>query len=224
MSTKYMKGRKKKLVNDELYTCNVNPKRCTFKRYASKLHTSTSSLKNHLEDKHKIFGPKEEGDKSITTKPTSLEAWMSGAGDQPPFEEALLDWIVYTCQLFTVTETKQFKVMMKSGGCQYHIPGADTVSNKLYARLVKVEAELHALLDRTCSTIALSLDGWTSQNSLPMLAINGKWLSPDFQLHQACIEFIEIKGSHSGENLAAIVFKALKKYGLLQKLLTITGD
>ena len=156
-----MKGRKKKLVNNKLYTCNVNPKRCTFKRYAFKLHTSTLSLKNHLEDKHKIFGPK-EGDKSITTKPTSLEAWMSGSGDQPPFEEALLDWIVYTCQLFTVTETKQFKVMMKSGGCQYHIPGADTVSNKLYARLVKVKAKLHALLDRTCSTIALSLNGWTS--------------------------------------------------------------
>ena len=57
-----------------------------------------------------------------------------------------------------------------------------------------------------------------------MLAINRKWLSPNFQLHQAYIEFIEIKGSHLGENLAAIVFKALKKYGLLQKLLTITGD
>ena len=69
-----MKGRKKKLVNNKLYTCNVNPKRCTFKRYAFKLHTSTLSLKNHLEDKHKIFGLKEEGDKSITTKPTSLEA------------------------------------------------------------------------------------------------------------------------------------------------------
>ena len=57
-----------------------------------------------------------------------------------------------------------------------------------------------------------------------MLAINGTWLGPDFQQYRACLEFIEIKGSHSGENLATVVFKALKKLGLLQKLLTIIGD
>jgi hypothetical protein len=140
------------------------------------------------------------------------------------FEDTLLDWIVYTCQPFTVTETKWFKSMMKAGNCQHKIPGADTVSSRLYTRLAPVEIELKALLEQTCSTIALSLDGWTSQNSLPMLAINGTWLGPNFQQYRACLEFIEIKVTYSGENLATIVYRTLKRLGILQKLLTITGD
>ncbi len=57
-----------------------------------------------------------------------------------------------------------------------------------------------------------------------MLAINVKWLGPNFEVYQACIEFIEIIGSHSGENLATIVENALKKHEIRQKLLTIIGD
>ena len=57
-----------------------------------------------------------------------------------------------------------------------------------------------------------------------MLAINVKWLGSNFEVYQACIEFIEIMGSYSGENLAAIVENAFKKHEIRQKLLTITGD
>jgi hypothetical protein len=63
----------------------------------------------------------------------------------------------------------------------------------------------------SASSIALSLDGWTSQNSLPMLAINAHWMSSAFQQNRACIE-VEITGSHSGENLANIVATALERF------------
>lgn len=113
---------------------------------------------------------------------------------------------------------------MKARDCQYKIPSADTVASGLHARIVAIEAELKVLLQKTCSTLAISLDRWTSQNSLPMLAINGTWLGPNFQQYRACLEFIEIKGSHSGENLSLTVFGALKRLDVLQKLLTITSD
>ena len=38
------------------------------------------------------------------------------------------------------------------------------------------------------------------------------------------IEFIEIEGSYSRENLATIIYKAFKKHKLLQKLLSITTN
>jgi hypothetical protein len=37
----------------------------------------------------------------------------------------------------------------------------------------------------------ISKVGWTSQNSLPMLAINAHWMSSAFQQYRACIEFVE---------------------------------
>jgi hypothetical protein len=46
----------------------------------------------------------------------------------------------------------------------------------------------------------------------------------DFTIYRACIEFLQINGSHSGENLAVIVFNALKKFKVLNKLLMITAD
>lgn len=57
-----------------------------------------------------------------------------------------------------------------------------------------------------------------------MLAINIRWLDEDFRRHQHCIEFIEIQGSHSGENLASVVLTALKRHNMCHLLLTITGD
>jgi hypothetical protein len=153
-----------------------------------------------------------------------LKNWLGGQEELPSFEEALLDWITYTCQPFTVTESKYFVRMLRASGCSHKIPKADAITNKLRARVARVEAETTRLLERTSATVTLSLDGWTSQNSLSMLAINAKWLGSNFEVYQACIEFIEIEGNHSGENLAAIVEKALKKHKILQKLLTITAD
>jgi hypothetical protein len=57
-----------------------------------------------------------------------------------------------------------------------------------------------------------------------MLAINIRWLDGNFRHHQHCIEFVEIKGTYSGENLAEIVLAALQRFNICDRLFTITGD
>jgi hypothetical protein len=57
-----------------------------------------------------------------------------------------------------------------------------------------------------------------------MFAMNGKWAGPDMKIYQACLDFIEIKGAHSGRNLAQIVYKRGKKLGILHKIISLTGD
>jgi hypothetical protein len=113
--------------------------------------------------------------------------------------------------------------MLLAGG-NSRVPKGDAVRTKLMARVSYVEAELTKLFARTASTIAISLDGWTSQNGHSVLAVTARWIGPDFKVYQRCIEFIEIEGDHSGENLAGVLEKALKKHGLCQKLLSITAD
>ena len=61
----------------------------------------------------------------------------------------------------------------------------------------------------TSQTIALSLDGWTSNNDISILAIIGHWLTEDFIYKEKVLEFIEIKGPKSGENIAGIVIDLL---------------
>ena len=107
--------------------------------------------------------------------------WIETTEDQPTFEEGLLDQIVYTCQPFIVTESMQFRRIMKAVGYTHFIPKGDAITNKLHSRITIIKTELKILLKQTCSIVALSLDRQTSQNSLPMLAINGTWLGPNFE-------------------------------------------
>jgi hypothetical protein len=173
-------------------------------------------LKQHLQQTHKLL---QDGQ---SERQGPLSSWIAKE-KKPPFEEAILDWITSTCQPFTCVEQPSFKGMLRSMDFEASIPSADTVSRRLNLRLDALDSELRILMD-SASSIALSLDGWTSQNSLPMLAINAHWMSSTFQQHRACIEFVEITGNHSGENLANIVATVLERFHISDKVMTITAD
>ncbi|KAJ6168055.1 HAT dimerization [Penicillium chrysogenum] len=49
-------------------------------------------------------------------------------------------------------------------------------------------------------------------------------MSSTFQQYRACIDFVEIEGSHSGENLARIVATVLERFHISDKVMTITAD
>ncbi|PMD23043.1 hypothetical protein NA56DRAFT_747653 [Hyaloscypha hepaticicola] len=86
-----------------------------FTRNASKLHGSVTALKLHVEIKHHKSEQK-EGNVDKSGAPTALQKWMKPGQETLPFEEALVDWIVETCQPFTVTETQSFKTMLNTAG------------------------------------------------------------------------------------------------------------
>lgn len=79
-------------------------------------------------------------------------------------------------------------------------------------------------LSTSCHTISLSLDIWTSSNSLPVMGVIGHWLTADFHYREKVIEFKELTGVHSGENIASAVEGVLVELDLEQKLIAITAD
>ena len=166
---------RKQAVYDKLYTCKVN-KNCKFEQKALRTHSTTTAFTKHLKEKHQIT----ESTKPLT-HPTVLakQAKPKPQEVQKSFEDALLDWIIYTCQPFTTTESDWYLRMMKAAGCTDKIPKADTISNKIYIRISIIKQELQDLLKNTCLTIAFSVNKQTSQNSLLMFAINRTRLGPD---------------------------------------------
>lgn len=52
----------------------------------------------------------------------------------------------------------------------------------------------------------------------------GHWLTEDFVYREKVLEFTELYGPHSGENLAAAIEALLIELNLEHKLLSITGD
>ena len=117
-----------------------------------------TALKDYIEIDHKLFESTDPKSARIVN-PILLMKWIETTEDQPTFEEGLLDWIVYTCQPFIVTESMWFRRMMKAAGYTHFILKGDTITNKLHSRIAIIKTELKILLEQTCSTVALSLDG-----------------------------------------------------------------
>ncbi|XP_044718811.1 uncharacterized protein HRG_07376 [Hirsutella rhossiliensis] len=78
-------------------------------------------------------------------------------------------------------------------------------------------------LEYNCATISFTLDIWTAPNRVPIFAIIAHWITPEFEEREV-IEFIELKRSHTGKQLAEIVERTLEELRLKPKLLAITGD
>jgi hypothetical protein len=153
-----------------------------------------------------------------------MTKWLGSSQEMPPFEEALIDWVIATNQAFVAVESEYFKVLVQSAGYTGNIIRADTMANRIHGRVSASQNETIALIGSTASTVSLSMDGWTSNNDKSMIAMNLTWLGDNMHQYRACIEFIQVDGKHSGENLVLYVFKALKKHKVLPKLLTITAD
>ncbi|QRV94361.1 AC9 transposase [Ceratobasidium sp. AG-Ba] len=74
------------------------------------------------------------------------------------------------------------------------------------------------------SLMAISCDGWTSSNQIAFLAIVGSWITEDWRLEEVLLDFVELHGAHTGENMSIAVASALTELGIKDKLLALVGD
>lgn len=109
-------------------------------------------------------------------------------------------------------------------------PLADIVSDKtiradLMAEYKKKIVELTTELSKVPGKISITLDGWTSKNGLPFLAIRGHWLDDEWNLLSKLLDFAYIEGSHNGYNHSIILGDCLKRLEIpWTKILAITCD
>ena len=57
--------------------------------------------------------------------------------------------------------------------------------------------------------VHLSFDNWLSGNHLAFIAIVAHFCSPSYSIESILIGFCELRGPHSGENIAEVVDEVL---------------
>lgn len=55
-------------------------------------------------------------------------------------------------------------------------------------------------------------------NRLSYLAITGSWITDDWELEAALLDFIQLHGSHSGANMAKVTHKGLEELDICEKV------
>lgn len=199
---------------------------CPWKTSDSLRQTSTTNMQRHLE-KHSIFPPSQSNTHSKSKEPNILNLLTNQEtlSVQQRLEKNLIQWVIQDKQAFTVIESSAFQQIFEDiPGISLPFLSRSTLRRRLIERFDLQRSQLKEDLAKTCKTIAFSLDIWTSQNHLPILGIIGHWLTEDFEYREETLEFCELYGTHSGENIAAAIHKTLVELNLESKLITITGD
>jgi hypothetical protein len=163
-----------------------------------------------------------------TTKQPSIASMFRGKTEQDVrdlLERNLLRWIVTDDIAFTAIESPAFQRIFKDlPDVPLPFSSSRTLVRRIDSDFDYGRVQLIDELARTCSTIALSLDVWTSKNHKAILGVIGHWLTPDFDYRERVLEFSELSGSHSGENMAERLQRMLAELQIENKLLTITAD
>jgi hAT family C-terminal dimerisation region len=198
---------------------------CNWKTSDSQRQSSTSNMQRHLERKHSVLPPQSSKPKQRIQDIRKVFTKQGNLSIQEQLERNILRWIIQDKQAFLVIESQAFQQIFEDiPGITLPFKSRSTVSRRLQEQFKTQRSILKENLATTCKTIALSLDIWTSQNHYPILGIIGHWLTEDFHYREETLEFCEIFGPHTGENIATVVYKALVELDLTSKLTTITGD
>ncbi|KAF5320031.1 hypothetical protein D9758_017720 [Tetrapyrgos nigripes] len=158
----------------------------------------------------------------IPTNDFFQEPWNQGY-----FEELLVKWLVASNQPFSEVEQVEFIELLQyvhhSGG-KLHIPKQDVIRRRIIKLGESIIEEICDIFSKITGKIALSIDAWTSSNQHAFLAIVAHYINENGQLEELLIDFRELSGEHSGENMADAVLKTLELYGLVGKIIAIVMD
>lgn len=82
--------------------------------------------------------------------------------------------------------------------------------------------QLEDLGDKT--KISFALDAWSADSHLSFLAIKGYYINNNWRLREVLVDFIPIRGRHTGESMATEVFQVLESTKKLHRFLALTCD
>lgn len=106
----------------------------------------------------------------------------------------------------------------------------DKIVNDLYpAHQAELKAYLQVRRSNVClaielnptisqaqpGAIAIAGDCWTSSNGHAFLAVVGSWITNNWTLETGLLNFIELHGAHTGDNIGQATFDSMKDHGII---------
>jgi len=142
-----------------------------------------------------------------------IDLATSAGFHQHDFEEYFLKAFLATNLAFNCSNNLSFRCVFKDIRPGVEIPSPRTLTQHL-KRLGKSTVDDIRTCLPAAGNISLSADTWISLNKLAFLAIVAYWISDRWQMGEVRIWFEEIRGSHTGANMAVIINDVLARYGI----------
>lgn len=144
---------------------------------------------------------------------------------QEKFRKALIKWIIISDQPFTEPQQETFVELIRTLNQNAQVISDKTVRADIVEIYEEKFEEVKGFLAQITGKVSISLDGWTSRNVLPFLAIRGHWLDTDFNYHSILFDFSYVPGKHNGWKHSYIFRDCLSRLNIATtKILGVTGD
>lgn len=126
---------------------------------------------------------------------------------------------------FNIIDELEFRDFCKELDSRYELPNRKFLSAKaIPQKFNEVKSRIMGEL-KLASSISLTTDGWSSNNTTPYLSLTGHFLSEDWKLKTYCLRTIYMPESHTGENIASMIRSILAEYDIHISIVTsITTD
>src|SRR5271169_1700 len=130
----------------------------------------------------------------------------------------LVRWIVISQQPFTVTKEPTFQEFVQLLHSAAKLPTANTIKKNIidcYSTEIK---KIQEMLQNFPGRISYTTDIWTSILAKAFLTITAHFINKEWELQSVIVDFIQIWGKHTGENIKEIFISFLQDFEIQSKV------
>ena len=140
----------------------------------------------------------------------------------PPTLEYLFVQTVILCDLpFSLVQNHIFRTWLEyvnSAANELLLNSGSTIRTRIMSLYEEGQRRICLVLQDALSSIHISCDGWTGPNALGIFGIGGHFTDEEGTLQALLLALVEIKGVHSGEQLATHMLAVLDEYHIRDRL------
>uniref|UniRef100_A0A3B3XPC0 Uncharacterized protein n=1 Tax=Poecilia mexicana TaxID=48701 RepID=A0A3B3XPC0_9TELE len=191
---------------------------------------NTTNLRAHLKRHHpdKVMLAEELHRDPKQTRLDSDGMFSHKLPTTSPRSQKITETIVYfICQdlrPYTVVENAGFRLMVNAMEPRYQIPTREHLTKVCVPRLyAQTKAHVKASID-SAERVALMCDGWTSRTTEAYVTITAHFINEEWELVNYVLQTTDMPESHTRQNLAEHLRKALTEWGITEKDPVIVTD
>ncbi|CAI5484495.1 unnamed protein product [Closterium sp. Yama58-4] len=164
----------------------------------------------------------------------TMEQFMTPRVSVRELRAAFVKFIVMTDSSYRIVDSDAFKEMLtvanSACGKDNVIPSRWTLARDVsrYAdmarALARAELELEKEGDLPLFKVCFTTDIWSSEARRSYMVVTAHWISSDWQLRQATIDFSEMSEGHTGEDIAKRFEEVVGAWGLVGRCHGVTTD
>ena len=182
-------------------------------------HSSTTTLRNHLNNKHKSIY-KEAGQstldflkKSFYDKKTNSE-----------IVKFLIKWIVIDMLPFSLVENKYFKEFLQKLNSKFQCPSCFALKDCITSEFDTKRGHIINFIKNIPSCCSFITDIWSSLKNEAFIGVTIHYINNEWELKHLTLEVYQIIGSHTGSAIYEFLNNLLVEFEIKKKIISITTD